>query len=291
MSTNKQLRRKVRGSYAISTVSIAMVLFLVASVGYIIWNLSKATDNIKERMTLYVMMEPSAADAVVEEVGYKLSVTEGVREVKFISKSDAAADFRNFAGGNFEEFLDYNPLPASYQVRLAASQSPKELVAHIESLAMEWVGVDEVIYQQGMVESMDANLGRFKLLLVVFGGVLLIISLILLKNTIRMSVFSRRELIATMKLVGATKGFIKRPFIRDSLWMGLAAAALASLMFWGVLVALSEGVPYLVLISGGRVMATLFGGIVVGGILVSMVFTSIALDRFIRMNSAEIQIY
>ncbi len=291
MSTNKQLRRKVRGSYAISTVSIAMVLFLVASVGYIIWNLSKATDNIKERMTLYVMMEPSAADAVVEEVGHKLSVTEGVREVKFISKSDAAADFRNFAGGNFEEFLDYNPLPASYQVRLAASQSPKELVAHIESLAMEWVGVDEVIYQQGMVESMDANLGRFKLLLVVFGGVLLIISLILLKNTIRMSVFSRRELIATMKLVGATKGFIKRPFIRDSLWMGLAAAALASLMFWGVLVALSEGVPYLVLISGGRVMAMLFGGIVVGGILVSMVFTSIALDRFIRMNSAEIQIY
>lgn len=291
MSTNKQLRRKVRGSYAISTVSIAMVLFLVASVGYIIWNLSKATDNIKERMTLYVMMEPSAADAVVEEVGYKLSVTEGVREVKFISKSDAAADFRNFAGGNFEEFLDYNPLPASYQVRLAASQSPKELVAHIESLAMEWVGVDEVIYQQGMVESLDANLGRFKLLLVVFGGVLLIISLILLKNTIRMSVFSRRELIATMKLVGATKGFIKRPFIRDSLWMGLAAAALASLMFWGVLVALSEGVPYLVLISGGRVMAMLFGGIVVGGILVSMIFTSIALDRFIRMNSAEIQIY
>ena len=291
MSSGKELRRKVRGSYAISTVSIALVLFLVASVGYIIWNLSKATDNIKERMTLYVMMEPLAEEAVTEEVGVKLQGVEGIREVRFISKSDAAADFRSFAGGNFEEFLDYNPLPASYEVRLAASESPKELVAEIERVASEWKGVDEVIYQQGMVESMDANLGRFKLLLVVFGAVLLLISLILLKNTIRMSVFSRREIIATMKLVGATKGFIKRPFIASSFWMGLAASAIASAMFWAMLVALSEGVPYLVLISGGRVMAMIFGGIVVGGIVVSMLFTSFALNKFIRMNSAKIHIY
>ncbi len=291
MSSGKQLRRKVRGSYAISTVSVAMVLFLVASVGYIIWNLSKATDNIKERMTLYVMMEESAANEVTEQVGFKLRSTEGVREVRFISKSDAAADFKNFAGGNFEEFLDYNPLPASFEVRLAASESPKELVQKIESVVAEWQGVDEVIYQQGMVESMDANLGRFKLLLVLFGAVLLLISLILLKNTIRMSVFSRRELIATMKLVGASKGFIKRPFMVDSLWMGLAAATVASLMFWGMLVALSEGVPYLVLISGGRIMAMIFGGIYVGGVVLSMLFTSLALNRFIRMNSAKIHIY
>lgn len=291
MSSGKELRRKVRGSYAISTVSIALVLFLVASVGYIIWNLSKATDNIKERMTLYVMMEPMTTDEITDQVGAKLLTTDGVREVKFISKSDAAADFKNFAGGNFEEFLDYNPLPASYEVRLAASENPKTLVAQIESVVKEWEGVEEVIYQQGMVESMDANLGRFKLLLVVFGAVLLLISLILLKNTIRMSVFSRREIIATMKLVGATKGFIKRPFVASSFWMGLAAAAIASAMFWAMLVALSEGVPYLVLISGGKVMAMIFGGIVVGGVVVSMLFTSFALNKFIRMNSAKIHIY
>lgn len=291
MSSNKQLRRKVRGSYAISTVSVAMVLFLLASVGYIIWNLSKATDNIKERMTLYVMMEPTAADQVVEEVGFKLRSTEGVRDVRFISKSEAAADFKGFAGGNFEEFLEYNPLPASFEVRLAASESPKGLVAQIEAQVAEWKGVDEVIYQQGMVESMDANLGKFKLLLVLFGAVLLLISLILLKNTIRMSVFSRREIIATMKLVGANKGFIRRPFMWDSLWMGLVAATLASLMFWGMLVALSEGMPYLALISGGRVMAMIFGGIYVGGVVLSMLFTSLTLNKFIRMNSAKVHIY
>lgn len=291
MASNRELRRKVRGSYAIATMSIAMVLFLMAGVGYIIWNLSKATDNIKERMTLYVMMEEKASDAVIEEVGYKLRSTEGVREVRFVSKSDAAADFRSFAGSNFEEFLDYNPLPASYQVGLQASESPKELVARIEREALEWKGVDEVVYQMGVVESMDANLGRFKLLLMLFGAVLLLISLILLKNTIRLSVFSRRELINTMKLVGATKGFIKRPFMVDSLWVGLIAADIASLMLWGMLVALSEGMPYMALISGGRVMAILFGGVWVGGVLISMLFTSASLNKFIRMNSAKIHIY
>lgn len=291
MSANRNLRRKVRGSYAISTVSIALVLFLVASVGYIIWNLSKATDNIKERMTLYVMMEDGCSQEVVEQTEFKLKNMEGIRQVRFISKSEAAADFRNFAGGNFEEFLDYNPLPASFEVKLSASESPRELVARLEGYITEWGGVDEVIYQQGMVESMDANLGRFKLLLVIFGAVLLLISLVLLKNTIRMSVFSRREIISTMKLVGASRWTIKRSFVADSLWMGLAAGAIASLMFWGMLVALSEGMPYVVLVSGGEVMAIIFGGIFAAGVLLSVLFTSAALGRFINMNSAKINLY
>lgn len=291
MSANRNLRRKVRGSYAISTVSIALVLFLVASVGYIIWNLSKATDNIKERMTLYVMMEDGCSQEVVEQTEFKLKNMEGVRQVRFISKSEAAADFRNFAGGNFEEFLDYNPLPASFEVKLSASESPRELVARLEGYITEWGGVDEVIYQQGMVESMDANLGRFKLLLVIFGAVLLLISLVLLKNTIRMSVFSRREIISTMKLVGASRWTIKRSFVADSLWMGLAAGVIASLMFWGMLVALSEGMPYVVLVSGGEVMAIIFGGIFAAGVLLSVLFTSAALGRFINMNSAKINLY
>ena len=291
MSANRNLRRKVRGSYAISTVSIALVLFLVASVGYIIWNLSKATDNIKERMTLYVMMEDGCSQEVVEQTEFKLKNMEGIRQVRFISKSEAAADFRNFAGGNFEEFLDYNPLPASFEVKLSASESPRELVARLEGYITEWGGVDEVIYQQGMVESMDANLGRFKLLLVIFGAVLLLISLVLLKNTIRMSVFSRREIISTMKLVGASRWTIKRSFVADSLWMGLAAGAIASLMFWGMLVALSEGMPYVVLVSGGEVMAIICGGIFAAGVLLSVLFTSAALGRFINMNSAKINLY
>lgn len=288
---NSRLKRKVRGSYAISTVSIALVLFLLAGVGYIIWNLSKATDGVKERMTLYVMLSDAEPAEVKEELGYKLRSLEGVKEALFVSKADAAAEMKEFVGGDVEEFLSYNPLPDSYEVRLRASESPKALVAAIESQVSEWKGVDEVVYQRAVVENMDTNLGKFKILLLLFGGALLVVSLVLLRNTIRMSVFAHRTLINTMKLVGASKGFIKRPFLVDSLWQGVVAALLASGLFWGMVVALNEGLPYVMLVSSVEVLATICGGILVGGVLISVLFTNFALNKFIRMNSSKIHIY
>lgn len=288
---NSRLKRKVRGSYAISTVSIALVLFLLAGVGYIIWNLSKVTDGVKERMTLYVMLSDAEPAEVKEELGYKLRSLEGVKEALFVSKADAAAEMKEFVGGDVEEFLSYNPLPDSYEVRLRASESPKALVASIESQVSEWKGVDEVVYQRAVVENMDTNLGKFKILLLLFGGALLVVSLVLLRNTIRMSVFAHRTLINTMKLVGASKGFIKRPFLVDSLWQGVVAALLASGLFWGMVIALNEGLPYVMLVSSVEVLATICGGILVGGVLISVLFTNFALNKFIRMNSSKIHIY
>ena len=288
---NNSLKRKVRGSYAISTVSIALVLFLLSGVGYVIWNLSHAADSIKERMTLYVMLADDATQEVVDAVRYGLSSAEGVREVVYVSKEQAATEFKEFVGSNFEEFLSYNPLPASFEVRLRATESPKALVATLEEQISGWKGVDEVVYQRGVVDNLDANLGKFRLLVLLFGGALLVISLVLLRNTIRMSVFSRRELINTMKLVGASRSFIKKPFLVDSLWMGLVAALVAMGLFWAMVVALAEGLPFVMLISGAEVMGTICGAILVGSVVISTLFTNFALNKFIRMNSSKIHIY
>lgn len=288
---NNSLKRKVRGSYAISTVSIALVLFLLSGVGYVIWNLSHAADSIKERMTLYVMLADDATQEVVDAVRYGLTSAEGVREVVYVSKEQAATEFKEFVGSNFEEFLSYNPLPASFEVRLRATESPKALVASLEEQISGWKGVDEVVYQRGVVDNLDANLGKFRLLVLLFGGALLVISLVLLRNTIRMSVFSRRELINTMKLVGASRSFIKKPFLVDSLWMGLVAALVAMGLFWAMVVALAEGLPFVMLISGAEVMGTICGAILVGGVVISTLFTNFALNKFIRMNSSKIHIY
>lgn len=288
---NNSLKRKVRGSYAISTVSIALVLFLLSGVGYVIWNLSHAADSIKERMTLYVMLADDATQEVVDAVRYGLTSAEGVREVVYVSKEQAATEFKEFVGSNFEEFLSYNPLPASFEVRLKATESPKALVATLEEQIAGWKGVDEVVYQRGVVDNLDANLGKFRLLVLLFGGALLVISLVLLRNTIRMSVFSRRELINTMKLVGASRSFIKKPFLVDSLWMGLVAALVAMGLFWAMVVALAEGLPFVMLISGAEVMGTICGAILVGGVVISTLFTNFALNKFIRMNSSKIHIY
>ena len=288
---NNSLTRKVRGSYAISTVSIALVLFLLSGVGYVIWNLSHAADSIKERMTIYVMLADDATQEVVDAVRYGLTSAEGVREVVYVSKEQAATEFKEFVGSNFEEFLSYNPLPASFEVRLRATESPKALVATLEEQISGWKGVDEVVYQRGVVDNLDANLGKFRLLVLLFGGALLVISLVLLRNTIRMSVFSRRELINTMKLVGASRSFIKKPFLVDSLWMGLVAALVAMGLFWAMVVALAEGLPFVMLISGAEVMGTICGAILVGGVVISTLFTNFALNKFIRMNSSKIHIY
>ena len=288
---NNSLKRKVRGSYAISTVSIALVLFLLSGVGYVIWNLSHAADSIKERMTLYVMLADDATQEVVDAVRYGLTSAEGVREVVYVSKEQAATEFKEFVGSNFEEFLSYNPLPASFEVRLRATESPKALVASLEEQISGWKGVDEVVYQRGVVDNLDANLGKFRLLVLLFGGALLVISLVLLRNTIRMSVFSRRELINTMKLVGASRSFIKKPFLVDSLWMGVVAALVAMGLFWAMVVALAEGLPFVMLISGAEVMGTICGAILVGGVVISTLFTNFALNKFIRMTSSKIHIY
>lgn len=291
MTTNKKLRRKVRGSYAVSTISIAFVLFLVASVGFVIWNLSKTTDTIKERMTLYVMLDMETTIEQAAAIGEKLCDTEGVREVLYIPKAEAAADFKQYAGGDFEEFLEFNPLPDSYEVKIVSCDSPKALVESLTAEISTWEGIDEVVYQKGMVDSMETNLSTFKFMLLVFAGVMLFISLILLRNTVRMSVYSRREIISTMKLVGASHGFIKRPFLINSLWMGLAAGLLASLMFWGVMVALKQGISYLMLSMGLEVLLVIFGAIMLGGVVISVIFTYFAVSRFVNMNTSKIHIY
>lgn len=291
MTSNKKMRRRVRGSYAISTISIAFVLFLVASVGFIIWNLSKTTDTIKERMTLYVMLESETTPEEAATIGEKLCATEGIREVIFVPKGEAAADFKQYAGGDFEEFLDFNPLPDSYEVKIASCESPKCLVESLTANISTWERVDEVVYQKGMVESLETNLASFKFMMVVFAGVMLFISLVLLRNTVRMSVYSRREVISTMKLVGASRLFIKRPFLVSSIWMGLLAGLIASLMFWGVLVALTKGLSYLMLTVSWEAMAIIFGSIMVGGVLISLIFTYLSVSRFVNMKTAKIHIY
>lgn len=291
MATNKKMRRRVRGSYAVSTISIAFVLFLVASVGFVIWNLSKTTDTIKERMTLYVMLDMATTPEAAATIGERLGATEGVREVVYIPKADAAADFKQYAGGDFESFLEFNPLPDSFEVRVVACESPKTLVESLTTEISTWEGIDEVVYQKGMVESLETNMNTFKFMLVLFGGVMLFISLILLRNTVRMSVYSRREIISTMKLVGASRGFIKRPFLLNGLWMGLLAGLLASLMFLGVLLSLKRSFSYLLLSVSHEVLAIIFGSIMVGGVLISVIFTFLAVSRFVNMNSAKIHIY
>ena len=288
---NKRLRRKVRNSYFISTVSISLVLFLLGSVGYLIMNALRATEQMQESMTIYVMLDNDISTDDANAVGTRLRDMEEVRDAVFVSKEAAAEDFKYYVGGDFEEFLEYNPLPDSWEVRMKSDYSTREAVEKFEKAALGWQGVDEVVYQKNVVEQIGSNIRSFNLVLLLFGGTLLFISLILLNNTIRVSIFSKRYLINTMKLVGASKGFIMRPFLWDSFKQGLVSGLIATALFMAMIAGLNSKLPDVMMLAGDMPILIIVGAMMAGGVVISLLFTTFALNKFINMNTARIHLY
>ncbi len=272
-------------SYAISTVSIAMVLFLLGSVGYAITALIGATDRIRENVEVSIMLRDGLTEEARAGVGARLLTQPGVHEVVFVDKEEAAREFIDYSGDDFTEFLDYNPLPDSYTVRIEAEGS----VAALEKAVADWDEVSEVVYQRAVVEQIGANIGKFQLVLLIFGAVLLIISIILLNNTIRVSVYSKRHIINTMKLVGAESRFIMQPFVRSSIAQGLWAALIATAMFLLLVAGIEQELPEINLVR--LPVVVIVAGMVVGGVVISLTFTTLAVAKFIRMNTNAIHLY
>ena len=198
VNNNRKIKRKVRNAYIISTVSIALVLFLLGAVGYLILGALNASNRLKENVSVFVMLKDGIPEETSAAVKRQLETNPAIREVKFIPKDQAAADFQAYLGSDFVEFLQTNPLPDSYEVKLDGRSAETGALSALEKQVMSWDGVDEVVYQRNVIEQVTSNINKFNLVLLLFGGALLIISLILLNNTIRVTIFSKRYLIHTM---------------------------------------------------------------------------------------------
>lgn len=288
---DRKLKRKVRLSYVVSTVSIAMVLFLLGSVGYLILSLMNATDRMKENVAVHVMLKESAGDRERAAVKEKLLALDAVKDVAFVSKEDAAKDFIEYAGDDFTEFLDFNPLPDSYEVRMKAESGGREAVSELENTVGSWPEVHEVVYQRAVIEQIGDNINKFQLILLIFGGILLVISVILLNNTLRVSIYSKRYLISTMKLVGADRWFILRPFLGNSILQGIYAALIATSMFILLVMGIGEGLPEIRFVSERIYLVWIVAGMFAAGILISLVFTMFAVNKFVRMRTNAIHLY
>lgn len=291
MDNNKRIRRKVRNAYIISTVSVALVLFLLGSVGYLILGALGTTQRLKESMTVYVMLSDTVSAQTTTAIGEKLKANRSVREMKFIGKDQAAQEFQEYLGDDFIEFLDQNPLPDAYELKMMAAASDKASLEALEKEVSTWDGVNEVVYQRGVLEQIGQNINKFNLILLLFGGTLLIIALILLNNTIRVTIFAKRYIINTMKLVGATRWFIMRPFLGRSILQGIYAGLICWVMLAVMMMGLHEGLPEVRFVSDQLYLAYIFGGTMVGGILISLIFTTFAVRKFVRMNSSKLHMY
>ena len=287
----KSLRRKVRNSYIISTISIALVLFLLGSVGYLIFNAVRATDLMKENVAIHLMIKQGTSDERIAEIGRELGAHEAVKEVTFVPKAVAAENFKEQIGSDFVEFLAFNPLPDAYEVKLHAQYCDKDYVRKFEKEAASWNGIEEVVYQRAVVEQIGSNINKFNLVLLLFGGALLVIALILLNNTIRLTIYSKRYLINTMKLVGASKWFIMKPFLLRSILHGVYAWLIAAAMFLALVAGLGEGLPEVTFLAESRPVYYVLCGMLLLGILISALFTLFAVNKFVRMNTTKINLY
>lgn len=289
--SNRRMRRKVRNAYLISTVSIALVLFLLGGVGYLILGALGATERLREQVTVYVMLKDGLSDGARDSIGTRLASLEQVKEARFVSKEQAAQDFKTYLNDDFMEFLDQNPLPDSYEVTVAAESSEKTRLAALEKELLAWDGIDEVVYQRNVIEQIGNNINAFNLVLLFFGATLLFISLILLNNTIRMRILSKRYIVNTMKMVGATRGFIVRPFLIESVLQGVYAGLISWAMLILMIVGLQEGLPEVTFVRDRMWLVVIFAGMMVGGIVISVLFTFFAVRKFLRMNAGNIHMY
>ncbi len=293
MKDDKRLKRKVRNSYIVSTVSMGLVLFLLGSVGYLMIAAMQVADSLRERIPVSVELSREVPPERQEAIARQLSDSELVGSLEFVSKDEKAedAEFRKLFGSQFEEVLAENPLLDSFELTLTARSEERRAVEEFLDAARRIEGVEYVSDPAQLAERVHTTVQEIRLVLLLFGGALLVISLILLSNTIRLAIFSKRYLINTMKLVGATKWFIMRPFLGSSIVQGLLAGTGASALFIGAICGLNEAAPELATLSEAAKTAAILGAMIAGGILLSLIFTYIALNKFVNMKSNKIYLY
>ena len=291
MRSDKRIRRKVRRSYMVSTVSISLVLFLLGSVGYMLSAALSTAHTLRGSITLSVELDQAMEQGANDALGEKLSEMEGVSGVEYVSRQEKIEDedFRRMFASEIESILADNPLRDSFEVGITTADKQKrdEMVDQISVLD----GVVYVAYPASTIEQLHSTINRITIILIAFGGALLIISLILLNNTIRLAIFSRRYLINTLKLVGATKWYIMRPFLSTAAKQGFWSGILASLLFGAALVGLSEAMPEIISMSELIKIGIIVGVMILGGLLISILFTTFAVGKFVNMKSNKIYLY
>lgn len=293
MKDDKRLKRKVRNSYLVSTLSMALVLFLLGSVGYLMMAAEEVASSLRSSIVVMVELKQDASDTQRKAIEELIAADTLTASVSFVSREEKASDeeFRKVFESSFEEVLDENPLLDSFEVTLTAGSENRDEVDRFITTIEQLEGVDRATFPALMAEQLHRTVGKIRFVMILFGGALLLISLILLHNTIRLAIFSKRYIINTMKLVGATKWFIMKPFLASAVTQGLWSGLLAAVLFAASVYGLTEAVPELTTLAEWQQVGVMLGVLLAVGVLLSLLFTALAINKFVNMKSNKIYLY
>lgn len=287
-SFEKYQKRKLISSYFSVVLSIALVLFLLGLLGMLILNAKKVSDHFKEQVVVTIYLKDSAKDVETKQLEKSLALADYVKSTDYVTKEQAAASMKAENGEDFMEFLGYNPLQNSIDVHLKADYVTSEHLEDISKEALNKNFVDEVRYDNDLVTLMNNNVKKISFWVLILSAIFTLIAVLLINSSIRLAVYAKRFTIKTMQMVGATKRFIRKPFVWKSVQLGIIGAIIALLGMAVVLYYLNLTFPELDLMRNPVLIAALFAGIFILGIVITWFSTFFATQRFLNLKTDQL---
>ncbi|MEW7289874.1 cell division protein FtsX [Aquimarina sp. 2304DJ70-9] len=287
-SFEKYQKRRLISSYFSVVISISLVLFLLGLLGLLVLNTKKVADHFKEKIALTIYLKDTAKDVEIKQLEKTLALAEYTKSTTFISKDEAAEEHSKDIGENFMDFLGYNPLQNSIDVYLKADYVAPDKIEEISTSITKKNFVDEVIYDKPLISLLNDNIKRISFWVLLISGVFTFIAVLLINSSIRLSVYSKRFIIKTMQMVGATKKFIRKPFVWKSVRLGMIGAIVALIGVAIVLYYLNKTFPELALLEDEILLIILFLGVFGIGVLITWISTFFATQRFLNLRTDEL---
>lgn len=281
-------KRRLISSYFSVVLSIALVLFLLGALGLLVLNTKKLADHFKEQITISVFLKDSAKPVEINQLQKSLAMADYTKSSIYVSKEDAAEQYSEDIGENFQEFLGYNPLKNSFDVNLKADFVSPEQVAEIAASLSDKPYIDEVSYDQPLVSLLSDNVKKISWWILVASAIFTIIAVLLINSSIRLSIYSKRFIIKTMQMVGATKKFIRKPFVITNIKLGIYGAVIALIALAVVLYYVNSAFPELNLFEDVILLSILFFGILFLGVFISYISTYVATQRFLNLRTNDL---
>ena len=285
---NRLIRRRLAGAWLSTVISISLVLLLVGVAGLLVANARSVSDYFKENMQVSVLMKQEVGDDEAMEYVSDPDAKPFIKSTTFVSREQGAKEMTDLLGEDFLNVFEAAPIPVSVDVTLKADYVSSDSLEVVKNEIMKSPLVDEVVYQQSLVDKLNTNLRKISMVLGVFIVLLLFISFVLINNTVRLNVFSRRFTIHTMRLVGATKSFIRAPFLVQAVFQGLFSALLATLMLVGILFFVRSEFAQLFEVFRLDMLLIVIGVEILAGVLICVVSTALVVGRLVSLSKDEL---
>ena len=287
-SFEKFQKRRLISSYFSVVLSVFLVLFLLGILGFFIINSKKLADDFREKIAMTVFFKNEANDTILKAFGQELKTTKFSRSYVYVSKEQAAKEHTEIIGEDFVAFLGENPLQNSYDIHLKADYVVRDSIAKIESRLRKNPMVSDIVYDKQLVNLVNDNIKKVSMWILIISAFLTLIAVLLINSSLRLSIYSNRFIIKTMQMVGATKAFIRKPFVMRSIKLGMIGAGLAILALIGVLIYLENSFPDLGILDDklliGLVLVAVFGL----GVLITWLSTYFATQRFLNLRTDDL---